>query len=220
MAGGPQSVNRSTSSNGNVSFDGVVVYEFPIRLGDNPSCSTGCPIALGQKHRSVHRYDDVDSYQAERKRQQREVLLLAEATNEKKRSGGNGSKRRPSSSGNLMGGSSSGSGNNNNNNPLIASTSSRRPSSRHLMIPSDIRTKMLLEQGYDFQQVVRGTEACLLAQEQRKESLQKTSWEGVKSFLTFGGGGNSNNNGTSSTNGGKAASFLLPTPNRPTAKSA
>jgi hypothetical protein len=37
----------------------VTVYEFPIRIGDNPSCSAGCPIAIGTKHRAEYK-EDID----------------------------------------------------------------------------------------------------------------------------------------------------------------
>jgi hypothetical protein len=51
------------------------------------------------------------------------------------------------------------------------------------MIPPDVRTKMLMENGYDFEKIVRATEQTLKIQEQRRESLKQTSWEGVKSFF-------------------------------------
>lgn len=184
--------NSLVSTSSGVSFDDVTIYEFPIQMGDNPSCSTGCPIALGRKHRSVIKLD-LDSHE-ESKRPQ--LADLVTAAIEKKQS----SKRRPSSSGNLMESFSTSSSNNNN-------TTTRR-SSRQLLIPSDVRTKMLLAHGYDFHQIVKGTEACLTVQGQRKESMQKTSWEGVKSFLSFGNGS------------AKTQPSIVPTPNRPTAKSA
>ncbi|KAG7339757.1 hypothetical protein IV203_025436 [Nitzschia inconspicua] len=125
-------INRS------VSFVDVTIYEFPLRIGDNPACTAGCPIALASKHQSIRKSsissDDED------------VTRTTETSMTKRRS-------------------------------------------RDLVIPSDIRTKLLLEQGYDLQRIVKTTEAILKIQEQRRESLQKTSWEGVKSFFQASGSG-------------------------------
>jgi hypothetical protein len=127
---------RSTRStdrplNKSVSFHEITVYEFPLRIGDNPACTAGCPIALAKKHNSVRKSSISDNDENE-------------ANNTK-------------------------------------STTRRR--SRDLIIPSDIRTKLLMESGYELQRIVKTTEDILKIQEQRRESLQKTSWEGVKSFF-------------------------------------
>jgi hypothetical protein len=125
--------------NRSVSFTEVTVYEFPLRIGDNPACSSGCPVALAKKHLSVRKstLSDNDENNA-----------------------GNSSK----------------------------SAYTKRRSSRDLMIPSDVRTKLLMANGYELQRIVKTTANMLTIQEQRRESLQKTHWEGVKSLFQTNNG--------------------------------
>jgi hypothetical protein len=58
-----------------------------------------------------------------------------------------------------------------------------RRTRKDLMIPADVRTQMLINIGYNFAQVVQGTSSVLEIQHRRNESLQKSSWEDVKSFF-------------------------------------
>jgi hypothetical protein len=121
-----------------VSFQEVTVYEFPVRLGDNPACSSGCPITMANKHKSVttQRLDDDDF----------------------------------DSSGN-------------NSRFLNSKERESRRSSKELVIPPEIRTKMLIRQGYELEKIVKRTEDVLKIQEQRRESMNKTFGEGMKEFF-------------------------------------
>jgi hypothetical protein len=58
-----------------------------------------------------------------------------------------------------------------------------RRTRKELMIAADVRTQMLITAGYSFTQVVQGTSDVLEIQQLRNESLQKSSWEDVKSFF-------------------------------------
>jgi CRISPR/Cas system CMR subunit Cmr4 (Cas7 group RAMP superfamily) len=127
-----------------VSFTDVTIFEFPLRIGDNPACTSGCPITLANKHQSV-----------------RKSSLSEDDENIS-----------------------------NSNVKSISNT--RRRSSKDLIIPSDVRTKLLMANGYELQRIVKTTENILKIQEQRRESLQKTHWEGVKSFFQPNNNGKTN----------------------------
>jgi hypothetical protein len=59
----------------------------------------------------------------------------------------------------------------------------KRRTRKGLLITADVRTQMLISAGYDFTQVVQGTSSVLEIQQLRNDSLQKSSWEDVKSFF-------------------------------------
>jgi hypothetical protein len=60
-----------------VGFENITIFEFPMVLGDNPSCSNGAPVCLGRKHTSSHTHS-VDIYEFLRKgnRRSRRRLIL------------------------------------------------------------------------------------------------------------------------------------------------
>jgi hypothetical protein len=164
---GSISFKNNRPMNRSVSFSDVTIYEFPLRIGDNPACTAGCPIALAKRHRIVRRSSLSDNDE-------------------------------------------NNNNNNINNNTAKSSTSqTKRRSSKDLIIPSDVRTKLLMANGYELRRIVKTTENILKIQEQRRESLQKTHWEGVKSFFQ-------QNNGKTSFF--KASSY--PALNRPGATTA
>ena len=109
-------------------FSEVIVYEFPITIGDNPSCSHGCPIALNYKSGSISVYnEDFDLFDDLRHKQRRR--------------------------------------------------------NRDLALPPDARTRMLMDVGFHFEEVVEGTAEVIRAQELRIESLQTTKWEDFRTFV-------------------------------------
>jgi len=121
-SGGSRPISTNT-----VSFNSVTIYEFPIRMGENPACSAGCPIALdGFEHTTVAYYD-LDEFK-ENERQ-------------------------------------------------------RRRHRKDFAIPADVRTKMLIQAGYQFEDIVLCTTKMLSHQNERQESLAKTDWEEVKSIV-------------------------------------
>lgn len=60
-----------------VGFDNVTIFEFPMVLGDNPSCSNGAPVCLGRKAISS-KTQSIDIYEFIRKgkRRSRRRLIL------------------------------------------------------------------------------------------------------------------------------------------------
>jgi hypothetical protein len=48
-----------------VKFGTIVVWEFPPTIGDNPSVSTGVPVALGPKPCCMY-VDEIDTFEASR----------------------------------------------------------------------------------------------------------------------------------------------------------
>jgi hypothetical protein len=69
---------RSYEPKVKVSFSEVTVYEFPVVLGDNPSCSNGCPIALGGFEHISKYSEDFDFYNYRRlgQRKSKRMLLI------------------------------------------------------------------------------------------------------------------------------------------------
>lgn len=51
----------------------LVIYEFPIEIGDNPVVSSGCPIAMGRKHHSKE-VKNFDFYEISRHKEQKRSI--------------------------------------------------------------------------------------------------------------------------------------------------
>lgn len=63
-----------------VAFSTVTVFHFPVVIGDNPSCSSGCPIALGGFQHVAAERERIDIYlyekRANRRRRTKKSLAI------------------------------------------------------------------------------------------------------------------------------------------------
>jgi hypothetical protein len=110
-----------------IRFQNATVFSFPVGIGQNPSVSRGCPIALKGFKAIDKTVEDFDVYMYER-------------------------------------------------------SGEMRPHSQLRLGPL-IRTGMLVKQGYSLTAIVNATAAALELRAMRNESLQKSSWEDMKSFF-------------------------------------
>ena len=46
-----------------VQFSSVTVREYPMEIGDNPSCSDGAPVQIGWQHQSSTTHSNIDMYE-------------------------------------------------------------------------------------------------------------------------------------------------------------
>lgn len=105
-----------------VSFGSAVIYEFLVVIGDSPSCSVGCPVALGGFH---HISSELVK------------IRLDDPPDRKK----------------------------------------------NLIIPVDDRARLLYNNGFSLEEIVRGASESLRLKELREESLIPTKTENVVTFF-------------------------------------
>jgi hypothetical protein len=70
--------SESTSSRV-VNFDAITVYEFARTIGDNPACTEGCPIRLGDECLGTLKVD-INTFERERARRLRGKELYIPVT--------------------------------------------------------------------------------------------------------------------------------------------
>jgi hypothetical protein len=140
-----------------VQFDAnVIIYEFAMRMGDNPAVSSGCPVAMASKHHNCEvRNFEMHEYTRNLERKQRQQNHHKNRHHHQNNGCSNSIKR-----------SSTGS-----------SSSSSRSSSSSFIIPVEKRNQILIRAGYSIQSIAKTILQVESIKEARLETLRNSGWD-------------------------------------------
>jgi hypothetical protein len=131
-----------------VQFDAnVVIYEFVMRMGDNPAVSSGCPIGMAMKHqhyevRNFEMYEHTRNLDRKPKRQQHH-------------------KNR----------------HHHHQNNNSSDSTKRSSKTTTFCIPVEQRTQILIRAGYSLHAIAKTILQVETIKEQRLETLRKSGWD-------------------------------------------
>jgi hypothetical protein len=143
--------------NKKVTFGEVTVTEFPIAVGSNPACSSGCPIEMAW----IPKEDNTTNVSID--------LSMYEYLRTNKSGGGGG------------GSSSSSSGSSGQLQQQRRQQQQRRK--KEMLLSVTARARLLMQAGYSLDEIGNATMAVELIQKQRRETLQKSGWAKLGTLL-------------------------------------